>query len=164
MSVRFLPSQVDETASTTALPYTAAPLALLWSDLVLFLSFISYLPGLVLPLYPWGYGSLGELYPSWRNIVELVLHIWLIIVQVLFLLSIPLCIFYPFAAVLAYIAGFILLNALFCRILNGREPFLTSKVNLDHFPKHDEERWIFLNGVSVGLGFRLAPIVRANSG
>lgn len=150
MQVRYLPSQVDATASTAALPYTASPFALLWDDSLLFLRHILRVPGIIWPLHPWGSGALDELYPSWQNLVEITLHTVLIILQLLFLVSLPLCLFYPLFAVAAYVGTFLLLNRLICLALNGRQKFLTSNVNLDHLPKHAEERWIFVNGVAVG--------------
>lgn len=148
--VWFLPSQVDSTGSTTPLPYTGSPLALLWADILLFFTHIFHLPGLFLPLYPWPSAELDELYPSLRNLWEITLHVVLTVAQLLFFLSLPFCLLYPLVFVLAYVGGFIVLNRLIGRVLNGGAPFVKSNVNLDHLPKHSEEQWIFVNGVAAG--------------
>lgn len=163
MFVQYLPSQVDSTASTTALPYTASPLALVWYDVGLFFSRLLYLPGTISPLHPWGSGPLDELYPSRENTFLIVAHILLIIAQLLFLLSLPMCIFYPLVAVMTYVGGFITLNYFICRVLNGRAPFVKSNVTLDHPPK-DDECWIYLNGISVGLELLAPQLFRGSPG
>lgn len=150
MSVNFLPSQVDPGIETSPLPYTASPLKLLRADVVLFLRNFLLWPTMLFPIKPYGSGELDELYPSWLNIREIALHTAIGILQVVFLLSLPFTVVYPFALVMAYVALFIMLNRFLCRILNGKEPYLVSNVQVPRLPEHEEEHWIFVNGVGVG--------------
>lgn len=151
MAVQFLPSQIDSSASTTPLPYTGSPFALLWSDTLLFLRSLPYVLKLFSPITTWSSGALDEFYPSAANLWTIALHLLLTIAQALFLVSIPFCIPYPLGAVLIYVGAFLWLGTRIYILINGQKSFLTSNVNLDHLPKHPEERWIFVNGVAAGL-------------
>lgn len=150
MSVQFLPSQVDPAIETTPLPYTASPLQLLRADLILFFKNILLFPTLIFPLTPFGSGELDELYPSWLNIREILLHTLIVIVQAVFLISLPFCVVYPSGLILAYSGLFLAVNRLLSRVLNGKEAYLTSNVPVDRLPEHDDECWLYVNGVGVG--------------
>lgn len=87
----------------------------------------------------------------------MVLHFILIVGQTVFLLSLPILLYLPTPVYIAYILGFIILNDLFCRLLNGNIPpdglQSTKDAQTELWKKHDDESWIFLNGVSVGYVF-----------
>jgi hypothetical protein len=150
MVVEFLPDQLNNWVSTAPRPYTSSPLELVWIDILLFFRLFWALPNIVVPLWPTPSGALDELSFTAKNLLDIGIHVLLICMQLIFLVSLPFCIVVPLGWVALYVAGFLLMNAAICRVLNGSKPSLTSKTNLEHFPKHDDERWIFLNGVAVG--------------
>lgn len=148
MAVVFMPSQVGA-ATPTPPPYTASPLKLLVSDVILCLSCIRYLPDILLPLRPYSSGKLDELYPSCGNLTALSIHGVLIVYQVGFLLSLPVLFFLPVYVCIIYITSVFILNSRICAFLNGRHRFLFSHVPLTG-SEHRSEHWIFINGVGVG--------------
>ncbi|GAB7364254.1 hypothetical protein MBLNU230_g4802t1 [Neophaeotheca triangularis] len=134
-------------------PYTGSPLKLLWDDLVLCLTIWRAVPGILLPILPFRSGRLDELYPTAHNIANVVLHCILIVVQLLFLLSLFILPFVPVVPVgvaVAYLCVFWFSNKYICYLLNFNTTVLESTVDLKHYPTHEDEYWIFLNGVAVG--------------
>ena len=155
MVVNYLPSQRDLTSSTAPPTYRSSPLHLLWSDIKLFFSYAYTLPGIVVPLGPWESGALDELYPSLANIFDITVHMVLIASQLAVLVSIPICIVtpVPLGVFILYLAVWFSLNYIFCLVINGRKPSLLSRTDLGSGgfqEKHEDEQWIFLNGVAVG--------------
>lgn len=105
---------------------------------------------------------LDELYPwSVKNMVTLAIHLFLIVYQLAFLASIPVWIILhgPVLWFIVYCASVLGVNTLICGLLNGPE-YLDSKVDLPFSEIHNKERWIFLNGVSVGSHWLQANIDR----
>jgi hypothetical protein len=150
MAIDFLPSQIG-TQETVSLPYTGSPLQLLWSDIVLFFQCARFLPGIVFPWMPWRSGKLDELFPSYPNLVALTIHAFLIVGQLGFLISLPgCCLAFPLSICVLYMSVVIFVNSLICRTLNGSKKFLESQVPISARPEHEEEHWIFINGVAVG--------------
>ncbi|KAF2186832.1 hypothetical protein K469DRAFT_662624 [Zopfia rhizophila CBS 207.26] len=149
MAVRFIPSQIGH-PSETPVPYTGNPVLLCWGDILLFISNTWSIVGILHPWNRWLCGELDELYPSIPNLICLALHGFLIIFQLLFLVSLPFCVVLPLGSFVLYVAAVMLANFGISRILNGGEDSLISTVNLENDKKHDEECWVFLNGVSVG--------------
>ena len=141
--------------------YNSSPSILLLYDLRLFIAFFSYIPGTILPLTPTLSGPLDELYPSHANLWCISVHVVLAIIQLGFLFSLFFCVFPTVLFVIVYVVAFLLLNRVICTIaLNGRARFIESKVDLRQFPRHDNEKWMFINGVSVGyvVIFRFATL------
>lgn len=105
-----------------------------------------------MPLMPFKSGEMDELYPSFRNLFDLALHLFLVITQLLFLLSLPLLVLspIPFGLGLLYLVGFVVVNKMVCWILNRNVVSLPSKIDIPYNALHDSEHWVFLNGVSVG--------------
>lgn len=149
------------------LPYTASPAALAAQDLWLFfrITFVwpitRGLPSIVLPFYPWRSGPLDELYLwSFGNVWALSLHALLILTQSLFLILLLLSLLGVPVPVLAWTPGcifvvvvFVLGNNVVCILLNGtgrRFQSLTNPDWQDRWESHDDEKWIFVNGVAVG--------------
>ncbi|KAK6221272.1 hypothetical protein QIS74_04840 [Colletotrichum tabaci] len=101
-------------------------------------------------------GEMDELYPSIGNLICLSAHGFLVVAQLMFLLSLPWVATLPFSVVLPYAVAFVTLNYIVCIPLNAgtNKGMLTSQDEFwpesRHWEKHDNERWIFLNGVSVG--------------
>lgn len=137
--------------------YTGSPLLLFLADLWLFLRNIFYLPCIFLPLTPWSCGSLDELYPSLANIFDICLHCVLFVLQLVFLASLPLFIWLPFGVYVLYILTALALNTLICYALNRGIPADGLRSTEDDFSRrwnrHEDEYWIFLNGICVGLVF-----------
>lgn len=140
---------------TAALPYRCNPWRLVWDDIQLFCSQAAYLPYIVWPVTPFNSGALDELYPSPRNLFCISVHLVLCAAQLAFIVVIPAFLFWPapfgLLSFVVFVFSFLAINQLMCSwLLNGKRPILNSQVDLSRFPKHDDERWIFLNGVAVG--------------
>jgi hypothetical protein len=149
MAVDFLPSQIG-TEESIPLPYTGSPIQLLWGDAILFFRSVRFLLGIVLPWKPWASGTLDELFPSPPNLLAITVHTFLIVYQLGFLLSLPYCLVCPILMIALYVSAVIFGNNLICRVLNGSRRFLESQVSINSLPEHEEEHWIFINGVAVG--------------
>ncbi|EFQ33990.1 hypothetical protein CGRA01v4_12481 [Colletotrichum graminicola] len=118
----------------------------------------SWYQALVDPFFP--SGEMDELYPSVGNLISLTAHGILIVAQVSFLVSIPFVASLPFNVVIPYILGFIALNYFVCMPLNAgtSNGMLTSQHDRWEEARHWDslrnddyrEKWIFLNGISVG--------------
>lgn len=133
------------------IPYTGSPLLLCLSDIYLFFRLAWSIPGVLLPITSWHGSALDELYPSLPNLLSIGLHLFLLLFQALFLLSLPFLVVLPLWAVLLYLAvvyGVTLATSL---LLNGTKDVLHSTVDLQGQESgHEGECWIYLNGVSVG--------------
>ena len=151
MPVNFSPSQEDPNTEISPLPYTSSPLQLLRFDMKLAFQNLLLVPTLLLPMGPFSSGDLDELSPSWSNLKTIGLHTILGIVQVAFLVTLPLTLFHPLGLVLAYVGLFMCLNFVSSRVLNGTKKLLFSNVKVPRLPEHEHERWILVNGVAVGL-------------
>ena len=143
---------IQASSTPSAVPsYNSAPYHLLFYDINLFFTFFRSLPEVFLPLAPALSGPLDELYPSGENLWCIFLHLLYTTIQIGFLVSLFFCVFPTVGFVIVYVSGFLLLNYTLCKFtLNGRARFITSDVNMSPFPRHDNERWIFINGISVG--------------
>lgn len=79
------------------------------------------------------------------------LHLILVLIQLPFIISIPLWIFVPVPVIIAGVAGFWIVNSGICYLLNGPEMKYHSNPKYTETKKeHEHEQWIFLNGVAVG--------------
>ena len=144
--------------SSKPLPYTASPLRLMWEDTILFFQITFVLPitagllSIILPVFPLRSGALDELYPSFANIYAITLHTVLIVAQLAFIFSLlPLALCglpVPFYA--TYLIGFVVINHVVSGLLNGKPKSYMSQVDLRDWPRHDDEKWFFINGVAVG--------------
>jgi hypothetical protein len=137
----------------TPLPYTASPIKLLLSDLALFVSKLWALPGIFLPLDLAQTHELDEFYPSLRNAATVLIHIFLVVYQLVFLLSLPIMVvcMIPGLWILAYSAiGFTTNYAIVMFMLNGFEHVLVSQVPVVERPGHKRERWLYINGIAAG--------------
>ncbi|KAJ5454061.1 uncharacterized protein N7458_005017 [Penicillium daleae] len=153
MEVKFYGSQ-NNRATVAPLAYTGSPWKLFISDILLFLQWSPYLINIVLPLWPCPSRCLDELYPSLANIHDILLHTILVVAQSSFLVSLPFLITIPFVFYIFYIGLFLALNMSVCNLLNGKIPEEGLKSTEDEhseaWKRHDDESWIFLNGVAVG--------------
>jgi hypothetical protein len=153
MSVRFFGSPIGG-ETDAALSYTGNPFKLFTSDVLLFIRWNLYLPNIALPLWPWPSGDLDEIYPSLANIFDITLHSILFVTQAIFLISLPFLSTVSFFLFVTYVGAFVALNAAVCGLLNGKIPEGGLKSTEDDqsraWARHDDESWIFLNGVAVG--------------
>jgi hypothetical protein len=96
---------------------------------------------------------LDELYPSKENLWDIVIHVFLAVYQLIFLLSLPIFVIlaFPALAIGIYMTVALTLNWVICRFtLNGSARILQSQVPVEHRPEHDSEHWVFVNGVGAG--------------
>ncbi|RMZ86562.1 hypothetical protein DV736_g6206, partial [Chaetothyriales sp. CBS 134916] len=165
---------------TSQLPYTSDAAKLLLSDLWLFLecsipTVSNYfgIPSVVWPLFRTPSGGLDELYFwSLGNSWCLFWHSILFVAQLIFIIGVPLSALtgIPFPPLLCTpllilsSVGIYILNAFLCDLLLngfGRRLFYSNggyaldpndpeKKLIPRDPQHRGERWIFMNGVSVG--------------
>jgi hypothetical protein len=157
--VKFFGSQVGSRVVTPVV-YTDSPLKLFYYDMKYCVLHLFDLPFIVFPLTPFGSGHLDELYPSIKNLYNMFLHLVLFISQALFLLSIPFWFIFPLWLVAGFVTVFILLNSMFCLLLNGFKMHYDSDPEITKdMPKHDNEQWVFMNGVAVGYVFYRASYI-----
>lgn len=152
MSVTFLPPQLGIPTSTSSpVPYTGNPFLLCWFDILLFIKCSWSLVGILHPWNQWLCGPLDELYPSLQNLFCLFLHGCLIVLQLAFLAALPFLVVLPVWTAILFVAVVMAVNYAVCRVLNGREDFVESIVDLgSDKAKFEDECWVYLNGVSVG--------------
>ncbi|KAM5363053.1 hypothetical protein ACJZ2D_012238 [Fusarium nematophilum] len=152
-SAEFFGSQIGG-ETERPLAYTGSPWHLFTNDIKLFFRNILYLPCIFLPLFPYPTGPLDELYPTLANLRDLALHYVLFVIQLGFLISLPFIAYLPLSLFILYVGVVLGLNVLVCRLLNGGIPEDGLKSTEDHFSRtwepHDDEYWIFLNGICVG--------------
>jgi hypothetical protein len=154
MKAKFL-LELDDSLSTEPRHYASPPFSLVWRDILLIFLNLPYVVYIAVPFWPWPSEELDEFYPSLQNLIAMALHLLLIILQVAFIISLPMCLWFPLVWVLLYIAAFFVLNNLICEILNGRNRNVhVSKTNLSMFPKRENERWIYLNGIATGYALK----------
>ncbi|KAJ5970128.1 uncharacterized protein N7479_000046 [Penicillium vulpinum] len=137
----------------TPLPYTASPIKLLWSDLSLFVSKIWALPGIFLPLHLARTHEFDEFYPSLRNGATVLVHIFLMVYQLVFLFSLPIMVIcmIPGLWILTYSAIALTVNyAIVMLMLNGFQQILVSQVSVVERPGNERERWLYINGIAAG--------------
>ncbi|KAM5349730.1 hypothetical protein ACJ41O_006235 [Fusarium nematophilum] len=136
------------------LPYTGTPWKLFGSDVLLFLKNFFYLPWIFLPAWPWPSGGLDELFPSPANLLDISIHSVLFFTQLGFLISLFTFTFLPTWAYFGYIATFLLVNKVICFHFNRDIPDgglpSTEDFYSRQWPQHNDEYWIFLNGICVG--------------
>lgn len=132
--------------------YTDFPWKLLVQDVYQFFRLAWALPYIVWPTSPTDSGSLDELAPTAANAVCVAVHVVLCLMQLLFLLSVPLMALFPIWTVTLAVLGFFGVNHAICRLLlNGNDIQYTSDAQYAAaLPEHAHEQWIFLNGVAVG--------------
>lgn len=150
MNSNFTASKQINTGETP-LPYTASPWKLLVGDLRLVLKFFLYIPSMFRPLRG-ANGPIDELSPTRENKIVILVHVILSLYQTTFLISLPVLGFWmPVPAFVAYIVLAYWVNEIICRYtLNTGAQTLVSTHPLVPRKCHSHERWIFLNGITVG--------------
>lgn len=136
----------------TPLPYTASPWKLLFSDIVLAVKFSRYIPWLFYPVDHLS-GPIDELSSTVDNLFVIAVHVILFFYQVSFLISLPILGFFfmPVPLFVFYVFMALAINELVCSFtLNTGPRILHSTLPLAAQRNHIHERWIFINGVTVG--------------
>ncbi|KAI8624156.1 hypothetical protein F5Y19DRAFT_480925 [Xylariaceae sp. FL1651] len=141
--------------------YTDLPWNLVAWDIKYFFTFAWALPWIIWPVRPCDGGHFDELSFTAENVWCIFIHILLVILQLCFLIALPIAFLLPVYLFVAALAVFFLVNGLLCRCLNG------STITYDSDPKyaqaleeHQHEQWIFLNGVAVGEAWLKSNINR----
>ncbi|KND89301.1 hypothetical protein TOPH_06028 [Tolypocladium ophioglossoides CBS 100239] len=149
-ATEFYRSQIGGT-SVINYCYTDMPWRLLVKDIHYFFAYAWALPWVLMPLRPYGSDELDELYPDWRNLFCILVHFVLVILQLAFLVVLPVAIFFPIWTVAGGVSAFMLVNWALCKLLNGKEvTFRSNEKYAKELPEHAHEQWVFLNGVAVG--------------
>lgn len=131
--------------------YTDFPWKLVLRDIRYFFVYSWALPWIIWPAFTYGSGELDELYPTWPNLFCVTIHGLLIVLQLAFLLVLPVAIIFPLWIGLGAITAFMIVNWLLCTLLNGPEVTMHSDEKYAKaLPEHAHEQWVFINGVAVG--------------
>ncbi|KAL3419629.1 hypothetical protein PVAG01_08127 [Phlyctema vagabunda] len=139
------------TTTSRALPAAVSPGRLLLNDLFILMNNAKHIPGILGPIFPLSFRPLDELSIGWGNFFDCVFHGVLLTTQSLFLCSLPLCLILPLGNFLVYFIGFLVANFIFCLSFNGNRDKLFVATPGSGIPiTGHSERWIFINGVSVG--------------
>ncbi|OAA49672.1 hypothetical protein NOR_01595 [Metarhizium rileyi] len=159
-ATEFYRSQIGGT-SVINYSYTDFPLKLLLKDVYYFFVYGWALPWIMLPLRPWGSCELDELYPSWKNIYCILVHVSLVLLQLGFIVVLPVGIFFPLWTTAVGVGAFLTLNWVLCKLLNGKDiTFHSDEKYARASPEHAHEQWVFLNGVAVGEHWMMANLNR----
>ncbi|KAG0132044.1 hypothetical protein HOY82DRAFT_558723 [Tuber indicum] len=144
------PSQTAPGSGASSLNFRSSPWKLLASDIKLVFTLILWIPHIFLP---WrSTNPYSELYPSRKNMCNLVLHIilgslgslWLVIV-------VPVWIAAPGLVFALFMLFYCALTALFCMPLDYGSRFVESRIQHASGPEiWDHEKWVFVNGVVAG--------------
>lgn len=152
-TTEYFRSQIGE-ASVIDYSHTDFPWKLFVKDVYYFFVYIWALPWIVWPMYPFGSKEFDELYPTPQNLFCVLVHLVLAILQLAFILALPFSVVLPVWMAAAGIAGFMVLNSLLCKLLNGsKDTYNSDEKYAKALPEHEHEQWIFLNGVAVGYVF-----------
>ncbi|KAG0633965.1 hypothetical protein HOY80DRAFT_988791 [Tuber brumale] len=149
-TVSYLPSQTTPDSGTSSLNFRSSPWKLLASDIKLVFTLLLWVPHIFLP---WrSTNPYSELYPSWKNMRDLGLHIvlgllgffWLIIV-------VPVWIAAPGLVFALLMLLYCALTALFCVPLDYGPRVVQSRIQHVSGPEiWNHEKWVFVNGVAAG--------------
>lgn len=149
-ATEFYRSQIGDT-SVINYCYTDMPWRLVVKDVSYFMVYAWALPWILWPLRPYGSGDLDELYPDLKNLFCIAIHLVLVILQLAFILVLPVMIVFPLWMDVAFTCAFLLLNWALCSLLNGKDiTFHSDPEYAEALPQHQHEQWVFLNGVAVG--------------
>ncbi|KAI0381148.1 hypothetical protein F5Y04DRAFT_271096 [Hypomontagnella monticulosa] len=156
----FIGSQVGG-ESVINYSYTDMPWKLMMWDVRYFFTFAWALPWVLWPVRPCDGDHFDELSFTWQNMWCVVLHAILGVLQIVFILTLPLVFLLPVWLAAMGIAAFFALNWFICLGLNGNT--ITFESDPKYAPALDEhahEQWIFLNGVAVGEAWLKSNINR----
>lgn len=131
--------------------YTDLPWRLVVYDIRYFFTFAWALPWIIWPVRPCDGGYFDELSSTPENIKCICIHVVLFILQLIFIIGLPIAFLLPVYLFIAALGVFFLINWLLCLGLNGKTTTYESDPKYaPALPEHQHEQWIFLNGVAVG--------------
>jgi len=149
-NTKFFGSQVGG-RSVINYSYTDMPWRLMAYDVYYFFTFLWALPHIVWPLTPTDSGELDELAFTRENLFALGVHFVLIVMQLGFIVSIPILVLLPIWTAALLVGLFFLVNYGICTVLNGNKvEFHSNPKYAPALPEHSHEQWIFINGVAAG--------------
>ncbi|KAH8888640.1 hypothetical protein GQ53DRAFT_243767 [Thozetella sp. PMI_491] len=149
-STKFFGSQLGGKAVINY-SYTDLPWILLGYDIYYFIYFVWALPYILFPISPTDSGDLAELAWTGRNFFCILVHSLLCVMQLAFMVSLPLMILLPIWMAALAIGLFLLVNYSLCLLLNGNQvEYWSDPEYAPALPEHAHEQWIFINGVAVG--------------
>ncbi|KAI0397915.1 hypothetical protein F5Y17DRAFT_412725 [Xylariaceae sp. FL0594] len=157
---QFLGSQVGG-ESVINYSYTDLPWKLVAWDIKLFFKLAWALPWIIWPLRPCDGGHFDELSPTSDNIWCIAVHCVLAVLQLLFIIALPVALVLPVYLFVVALVVFFTVNWLLCLLLNGDT--ITYESDPKYAPaleEHKHEQWIFLNGVAVGEAWLKSNINR----
>ncbi|KAI4861460.1 hypothetical protein F4820DRAFT_460909 [Hypoxylon rubiginosum] len=147
--------------SVISYSYTDMPWRLVMWDVKYFFTFSWALPWVVWPVRPCDGGHFDELSFTWENMWCMFIHAILMVLQLFFILILPLALLFPVWMVGLGLAVFFTVNWLLCLCLNGKTLTFTSDPKYaPALEEHAHEQWIFLNGVAVGEAWLKSNINR----
>lgn len=133
--------------------YTDVPNKLLFWDIFYVFYYARSLPLIIRPLWPKGPSEreFDELAWGGWNAYCIAVHTILIVMQLGFLMSIPVAFFVPPWVTAVFVAAFWAVNSLLCWTLNGK---VTTHWSNDEYTKgkevHKNEQWLYINGIATG--------------
>ncbi|KAL1867518.1 hypothetical protein Daus18300_006362 [Diaporthe australafricana] len=131
--------------------YTDIPSKLLFWDIYYVFYYAWSIPLVIQPLKPRDGNHFDELAWGWRNVYCVVVHAILIVMQLGFLLSIPVAFFIPPWMTAVFVAAFWAVTLLLCRTLNGvKMTHMSNSKYTAGKESHDHEQWLYINGISIG--------------
>ncbi|KAI1463578.1 uncharacterized protein F4812DRAFT_453520 [Daldinia caldariorum] len=141
--------------------YTDMPWRLMMWDIRYFFTFAWALPWVIWPVRPCDGDHFDELSFTRENVWCMFIHAILVVLQLFFILMLPLAVLFPVWMVAVGIAVFFAVNKLLCLFLNGKTITFTSDPKYaPALEEHAHEQWIFLNGVAVGEAWLKSNINR----
>ncbi|KAJ0116206.1 hypothetical protein J7T55_005152 [Diaporthe amygdali] len=131
--------------------YTDVPSKLLFWDIYYIFYYAWSIPLVIQPLRPQDGNRFDELAWGWKNAYCVVIHIVLIVMQLGFLMAMPLAFFIPPWTTTAFMAVFWAVTLLLCRTLNGsRMTHMSDPRYTAGREAHENEQWLYINGISIG--------------
>lgn len=131
--------------------YTDVPSKLLLWDLYYVFYYAWAIPLIVRPLRPRDGNRFDELAWGWRNAYCVAVQMVLIVMQLGFLMCIPVAFFVPPWATAVFVAAFWAVNVLLCWTLNGsRMTYVSDPKYTMGREAHEHEKWLYINGIATG--------------
>ena len=148
-NVRYIPSQMDSLSSTTTEAARESPFRLFIQDAGVLIKMLRYLPWIFLPFRTDNQDA--ELYLGLANLRDNALQVVLFSLESLFLLlAIPVIVVLPGSLIIAVAAGCCFLVLALTKPIQG--PSITySRMDGEttaSAKRHEDERWLFVNGCS----------------
>jgi hypothetical protein len=147
---KFVGSQIGG-KSVINYSYTDMPWKLMAFDVYYFFFFFWALPHILFPITPADSGDLAELSFTRGNVFCIAVHLVLCVLQLGFIISLPLMILLPIWTAVLAIALFFVINHGLCMLINGKVvEYRSDPKYAPALPQHAHEQWIFINGVAAG--------------